>query len=196
VSNFDQLLENQRALADAQAAFAASQQDVTRLTRERDEARAERDAAADAVIGLGNQLADLRAETDRMRTWQVARNDLTMCAQCGRQIRRGWAVEPMPGTTTKGTYRHVHCPANDANAAAKAIEDERTRVRAILVGPLLLARKAIPDGEIRNGCYLLDGAKVREELRQAFLAVRNGANATPDSPRYPAPGPEEGEHQQ
>lgn len=54
---------------------------------------------------------------------------------------------------------------------------ERDRVRRLMSRPGLNALRSIPDGEIRQGCVILDGAKVREELRQAYLAVTNGEEA-------------------
>lgn len=55
---------------------------------------------------------------------------------------------------------------------------ERNRVRRLLTRPGLNAIRAIQDGEIRQGCVVMDGATVREELRQAYLAIRDGKEAT------------------
>ncbi len=58
-----------------------------------------------------------------------------------------------------------------------AVTAERDRVRRLLTRPGLNAIRSIPDGEIRDGCVVLDGGKVREELRQAYRAIRDGKEA-------------------
>ena len=54
---------------------------------------------------------------------------------------------------------------------------ERERVRKLLTLPGLQAVKAIPDGEIRNGCVVLDGGQVRANLKAAYRAIVNGEEA-------------------
>lgn len=61
----------------------------------------------------------------------------------------------------------------DAQVAA-AVAAERERVRRLLAVPALNALRCIPDGPIRNGCVITDGATVRERLREAYRAVVNG----------------------
>jgi hypothetical protein len=56
---------------------------------------------------------------------------------------------------------------------------ERERISRILTLPLLAALRCIPDGRIQNGCVISDGAKVRENARQAYLAVRDGLGQPP-----------------
>ncbi|MEO3929258.1 hypothetical protein ABGB07_36215 [Micromonosporaceae bacterium B7E4] len=64
-------------------------------------------------------------------------------------------------------------------------EDERVKVKRSLSIAVLAALRSIPDGEIRNGCVVHDGAKVRERLRSAWLAIDRdgpGKGFTVDSP--------------
>lgn len=37
---------------------------------------------------------------------------------------------------------------------------------------LLAATRCIPDGEIRDGCVVSDGATVRRRLKSAYAAIR------------------------
>ena len=110
-------------LATARQALAASQADLTRVEREAESlrtevavlrnsesldlvrAKKERDLARAELATATAELEQLRAA----RSWRVARNNDTPCGACGRLIRRGEAVEPMPGTT-KGTWQHCLCP--------------------------------------------------------------------------------------
>jgi hypothetical protein len=46
-----------------------------------------------------------------------------------------------------------------------------------MVPAILAAIDCIPDGEIRKGCHVHDGAKVRKRLKDAYLAAR--ANDAP-----------------
>lgn len=55
--------------------------------------------------------------------------------------------------------------------APVARAEERVRIKQLITLPLLNARRAIPDGEIRSGCHVMDGRQVRERLRQAYLAI-------------------------
>lgn len=52
-----------------------------------------------------------------------------------------------------------------------AARAERLRIKRLLSAPMLAALRCVPDGEIRNGCVIHDGATVRERLRQAWLAI-------------------------
>jgi len=54
---------------------------------------------------------------------------------------------------------------------AQVLVGERRRIQRSLAIAVLKAVRSIPDGEIRNGCVIHDGAKVREGLRQAWLAI-------------------------
>lgn len=45
---------------------------------------------------------------------------------------------------------------------------ERDRIRAALIPALLAAVRCIPDGEIRSGCVVNDGATVRQRLKAAY----------------------------
>jgi hypothetical protein len=74
----------------------------------------------------------------------------------------------------------------------EAVNAERKRCTDLLTLPGLAALRCIPDGEIRNGCVVHDGGQVRERLRRAYLAVRDGAPAPDESgPKtaMPRPGP-------
>lgn len=182
-------------LLDMQAAFAASQADLTAMERQRDEARALNRQLADHLAGAHTGWGKVLAERDE------ARAEIEELTTTLRIFRNSQSADVIVLRTARDKARDEAKTlriqlAAAVDATAKAIEDERTRVLAILVSPLLTAQRAIPDGEIRNGCYVLNGAKVRERLRQAYLAIRDGANATPDSPRYPAPGHQEGVPQQ
>lgn len=53
----------------------------------------------------------------------------------------------------------------------EAVTAERERIRRLLTLPLLAVLRCIPDGEIRSGCHVHDGATVREKARQAYLAA-------------------------
>jgi hypothetical protein len=57
------------------------------------------------------------------------------------------------------------------DAIELGISAERSRIRRLLSKPLLDALRCIPDGEIRDGCVVYDGATVRENARQAYLAI-------------------------
>jgi hypothetical protein len=54
---------------------------------------------------------------------------------------------------------------------AKVDAEWRRRVREHLCLPALAALRCIPDGEIRSGCVVHDGAAVRERLRLGYLAL-------------------------
>jgi hypothetical protein len=54
---------------------------------------------------------------------------------------------------------------------AEADAEWRLRVREHLCLAALAALRCIPDGEIRNGCVVHDGAAVRERLRLGYLAL-------------------------
>lgn len=80
--------------------------------------------------------------------------------------------------------RYIRQRADDPNVRADvetvwryAVTAERERVRRLMSRPGLNAVRSIPDGEIRSGCVVMDGATVREELRQAYLAVLKGGEA-------------------
>jgi hypothetical protein len=80
---------------------------------------------------------------------------------------------------------YIRAQADDDNVRADvdtvwrlAVQAERDRVRRLLTRPGLNAIRAIQDGEIRQGCVVMDGATVREELRQAYLAIRDGKETT------------------
>lgn len=60
-----------------------------------------------------------------------------------------------------------------AAGLAAALTQERDRISRILVPAVLAAIRCIPDGEIRRGCLVYDGANVRERLRRAYLAIRD-----------------------
>lgn len=123
----DDLLATRRALL-------ASQADLTRMERERDEAlvmvgritvkrndaERERDEARAEVLTLQRpedaelaitkaELASARTELANLRQWQVARNDDTWCALCGQDIRRGYAIEPVPADKPGDPHRWAHC---------------------------------------------------------------------------------------
>lgn len=61
----------------------------------------------------------------------------------------------------------------------QAVLAERERIKNILTLPLLAALRCIPDGRIQKGCIISDGTKVRENARQAYLAVRDAVDAPP-----------------
>jgi hypothetical protein len=65
--------------------------------------------------------------------------------------------------------RHLH----DAGWRRQVDVDAewRQRVREHLCHAALAALRCIPDGEIRNGCVVHDGAAVRERLRLGYLAL-------------------------
>ncbi len=53
----------------------------------------------------------------------------------------------------------------------QAVAAERQRIKHLLARPFLNAMRCIPDGEIRDGCLVYDGHTVREQARQAYLAI-------------------------
>lgn len=56
-------------------------------------------------------------------------------------------------------------------AARAAISVERERIQRSLTMAMLRAFRSIPDGEIRDGCVVMDGGQVRERLRAAYKAI-------------------------
>lgn len=75
--------------------------------------------------------------------------------------------------TTSGGERSWMCgeaclDAPEISDIAAAVEAERKRIRAVLAGPLLMALRAIPDGQRMSGCYVIDGAIAREQARAAW----------------------------
>ena len=60
---------------------------------------------------------------------------------------------------------------------------ERARIKRSLSIAVLAALRSIPDGEIRNGCVVHDGAQVRERLRSAWLSITGEDVAGPTDGR-------------
>lgn len=68
-------------------------------------------------------------------------------------------------------------PEEPQTAYERGVRDGLTEARALLFPPLLAALRCIPDGEIRSGCVVNDGAKVRERVRQAYLTLQDRGEA-------------------
>lgn len=68
------------------------------------------------------------------------------------------------------------------NRLAAPEEFERARIQALLSSPLLAALRCIPDGTHQSGCVIHDGAKVRERVRQAYLAAFPRPNPITEEP--------------
>ena len=83
---------------------------------------------------------------------------------------------PAVGAEAEPILDRISVLLDEAGKAATLAE--RERVRRLMSRPALNAMRSVPDGEIRQGCVVLDGGKVREELRRAYLAVINGEEAT------------------
>lgn len=118
-------------LRQVQADLAASQADLTRAERERDQANEltdkiaaelrgvtkERDSLArrcavrfEAMQALCAELVSARLELEQLRAarhWIVARDGGRWCERCEHEIRRGEAHELVPLTDA---LRHVRCP--------------------------------------------------------------------------------------
>ena len=60
---------------------------------------------------------------------------------------------------------------------------ELDRIRAVLVPALLAAVRCIPDGEIRSGCVVHDGATVRKRLKDAYREALGPGPTTEGDPR-------------
>lgn len=117
-------------LREAQAALAASQQDLSAMQAQRDEARAEAKewrATADLYLTRLEALARdlwaanhknrrLTAELDsalgrlnEQRSWQVARQDTGItCSSCSGPIVRGQAFQPL--ADAEDLLAHCFCP--------------------------------------------------------------------------------------
>lgn len=67
-------------------------------------------------------------------------------------------------------------------AATAKVEAEHPHLAVIqeLIMAGLAATRAIPDGEVRGGCTVQDGAKVKARLKAAIAAARDAL--TPESP--------------
>jgi hypothetical protein len=121
-------------LREAQAALAASQQDLSAMQAQRDEARAEaaemraqRNRLAERLDHVGRELAAanhakrrVNAELDsalsrlnEQRSWQVARQDTGItCSSCSGPIVRGQAFQPL--ADAKGFFSHCACPDKES----------------------------------------------------------------------------------
>lgn len=77
------------------------------------------------------------------------------------------------------------CVTAGLDAVEQLVREEIARE---LAPAMLAARTAIPDGRLQRGCIVQDGAQVRERLRQAWLAIRNGP-----APEVDYPGEADGE---
>jgi hypothetical protein len=71
---------------------------------------------------------------------------------------------------------YAHHPRFKAMVEAVAAA-ERARIQTSLAPALLAAFRCIPDGEIRNGCVINDGAQVRERLRVAWRGITDEPEA-------------------
>lgn len=60
-------------------------------------------------------------------------------------------------------------------AARAAVRVERERIKRSLTLAMLRALRSIPDGEIRNGCVVMDGQQVKDRLRAAYQAITEEA---------------------
>lgn len=58
------------------------------------------------------------------------------------------------------------------------IAREREAIQRMLALPLLHAIRCIPDRQIRRGCVVSDGTRVREELRAAWQSITDPESTT------------------
>jgi hypothetical protein len=114
-----------------------TQADLTRVTAERDDARAELATTQDELAAAVDLAARARADLARLRVqfrdliarpgWIVARDGGRDCLRCDGEIRRGEAYELVPGEGPDA-LRHVHCrgPQNSPpNLGAGPREEHR-----------------------------------------------------------------------
>jgi septal ring factor EnvC (AmiA/AmiB activator) len=109
-------------LREAQTALAASQADLTRVEKERDELGATLAVRTGQLKGslemldlARAELASAQAELERLRAarqWAVARDGGRYCECCEQEVKRGHAYDVQPGTG--GLIQHIYCPDRGA----------------------------------------------------------------------------------
>jgi hypothetical protein len=115
-------------------------------------------------------------DVNRLRYLDLAHRDLTWAALL---LRDRWAAEAYERGCTD-ERRLIAVDEQDFEASirrderAKVDAEWRRRVREHLYLSALAALRCIPDGEIRSGCVVHDGAAVRERLRLGYLALTRG----------------------
>lgn len=105
----DRYAEREQAL---RGELASAMRDLNRAETDCGKQRRER-------ASLEQDLEHTRFERDTERTrrewWQRAAGDVAPCMRCGEPILPGQDIEAQPGTT-KGSFRHVHCPTVEQQA--------------------------------------------------------------------------------
>jgi hypothetical protein len=123
------------------------------------------------------------------------------CEECGTPVvvthRRGASARPDDPEEVRARIHHlievdpalrVAYEQGCADERAKVDAEWRQRVREHLCLPALAALRCIPDGEIRSGCVVHDGAAVRERLRLGYLSLtREAAQMAVDGSGVPVP---------
>lgn len=179
---------------EIQSALAASQADLTRVQKERDEALADRDAVSLIADRLRAELTEMQKpcawrglaeDLMRERTGliYVARGPSGTCVLCGGDIIRGHAVESVAGQT-KPQFAHAVCPTKEKpmqkpiTARKKPVEItaiQWTGDNASAVDKFAEGHFDVLDDEDRGNCDDPEAtAQIRDRLHQTWVLTYTG----------------------